>query len=224
MDIADLRDSYGRISESYRHKKNRPWQELLDEIPELVSPRSGILLDIGGGNGRNICGVLRSLSVVVDLSEALLRNFVAETDLHLRVSGALPNLPFRKGVSDEILSIAVIHHLPTSEFRVAAFSEIRRLLSPQGVSIVTVWRKWRMRHRDQIIQRIKNGLPYNDLVDHLRPWKDSSGDVLSYRFYHYYTFKELLKETQIAGLKIKEHKIMGGKAKDANFLLFLVPI
>ncbi len=195
------------------------WQELLDALPQLTEQKPGILIDVGGGNGRNIQHVLRTLTVVIDLSEELLRNFVADPNLCQRIIGALPSLPIRIGASDETFSIAVLHHLPKKSTRVEAFRELRRITQQEGKITLTVWRKWRRGHREKILDRIKKGEPIDDLVNHNRPWKDSSGKTLAHRFYHYYTFRELLEETKMAGTEIIHWCRMGGRTKDANFLI-----
>lgn len=162
----------------------------------------------------------RTMMVLVDLSPDLLRNPVCDIDITERVAGALPSLPFRKGAGDDVISIAVLHHLPDSNTRIQALKELKRIAT--GEIVFTVWRRWRRGHKEAILGRIKKGEPYDDLVDHHRPWKDSKGDVIAYRFYHYYTFKELLEETRDAGLVITKWKRMGGRKSDANFLVWVI--
>ncbi|RMG37596.1 MAG: methyltransferase domain-containing protein [Methanobacteriota archaeon] len=219
--IEEVRNAYRKISSSYQSKKNHPWNELLEALPLLSEQKSGILIDVGGGNGRNIQLLNRSLTVVLDLSEDLLRNFAADNGLNQRVLGALPFLPFRDGCSNETISIAVLHHLPDQFTRIEAMRDLRRITCEKGKIVFTVWRRWRRGHREKLIERIKKEEPIDDLVDHLRPWKDSSGKTLAHRFYHYYTFRELLEETSAAGTQIVKWSRMGGKHNDSNFLVFI---
>lgn len=50
-------------------------------------------------------------------------------------------LPLRDSVADGVISIAVLHHLATSERRLQALDEMRRVLAPGGRALVTVWAK-----------------------------------------------------------------------------------
>ncbi len=218
-----LKEAYDQISTSYRQKKTNLWKELLLHVPELTEQKPGILLDVGSGNGRNLQLLARSLVVAIDLSEPLLRDFVADPNLNQRVCGALPKLPIRSHVASEVLSIAVIHHIRQKEIRYASFKEIRRILSTNGLAVVTVWRKWRKELKNQLIELIRQNRPIDGLVNHMRPWKNQQGQSIAYRFYHYYTFKELYFETINADLKITKRIIMGGSANDANFLIYVSP-
>lgn len=48
-------------------------------------------------------------------------------------------LPYRNGVFDAVICIAVIHHLSTEERRVQAIEEMARILRPGGLMLVYVW-------------------------------------------------------------------------------------
>lgn len=49
------------------------------------------------------------------------------------------SLPFREGSLDAVLSIAVIHHLATTERRINAIRELARVLRIGGRIIISVW-------------------------------------------------------------------------------------
>ena len=48
-------------------------------------------------------------------------------------------LPYRTGLFDAVICIAVIHHLSTEERRLAALRELARILRPGGKLLVYVW-------------------------------------------------------------------------------------
>lgn len=180
----------------------------------------GILIGAGAGNGRNFVYVERTLVVSLDISENLLRNYLADLS-HQRVIASVLKMPFRNTATEEIYSIAVIHHLESIEMRYEVLREFYRVNSHHGETIVSVWRKWRSQLKEKIIQRIRKSEDIQTLVDDRRPWKDSTGTILGTRFYHYYTWKELNHQISSAKFIIKERKIMGGRYKDGNFLVIL---
>ncbi|MCE7737188.1 MAG: hypothetical protein GPJ54_20035 [Candidatus Heimdallarchaeota archaeon] len=165
--------------------------------------------------------VKRTLVIALDISENLLRNYLPDLS-HQRIIASVVNLPFRSSVSEEIYSIAVIHHLESHDMRLKSLKEFHRVNSYDGETIISVWRKWRAQLKDKLIKRIKESKEIQTLVDHRRPWKDSTGNVLGTRFYHYYTWKELNNQINLAQFIIKERKIMGGHYKDGNFLVRLL--
>lgn len=219
MSLDSTKKTYDTISESYLSKKSQIWYELSQTVDILSSSIPGIFYDIGCGNGRNIQKLDRTLIVGLDISQQLLRNFtVAHVE---RVCGSITQLPFRRNSASEAISIAVIHHLPTYEIRTRALQECHRTLNFHGILVVSVWRKWRTGMKEKLFERIRNSMEIDDLVDDMRPWKDSSGLVIGHRYYHYYTWKELWYQLHKAEFKLVKSLRMGGKANDANFLIWL---
>lgn len=49
------------------------------------------------------------------------------------------NLPYRSGVFDAAICIAVVHHLSTEERRLSALKELVRIVRPRGRILVYVW-------------------------------------------------------------------------------------
>ncbi len=221
LTINNLRDTYNTISESYQSKKNEPWSDLISVVPELKQNSKGCIVDAGAGNGRNLKFTQRTLVVSIDISENLLRNYVADLS-HQRVAGSITHLPIRNNAANEIYSIAVVHHLEPEELRNRAIEEIYRVNCYSGSSVITVWRKWRKELKEKLIAKIRNQGQIEELVNHHRPWKDSYGKTLGIRFYHYYTWKELIMQVRVSGFSIDQRIIMGGKNGDANFLVKLL--
>lgn len=212
-EIVRIQDSYEDIRRSYASKKQEPWWELLDIYPPLKESRSGILIDVGGGNGRNLKKCERTLTVSLDITRALLEDYVADEN-HQRIEGSLPYLPFRKCSSEEVISIAVIHHLRTHEGRASAIFELQRVT--EGKLLFTVWRKWRPSNARKILKLIRDGEDPLPFIDHERPWKDSTGEILTYRFYHYFCRKELIDILQDVDYSIQK---MGGKSSVDNYFV-----
>lgn len=219
-EIKTLQDAYSMINQSYQQKKADAWWELLEEIPWLKESHQGTILDIGGGNGRNLRYLSSTLVVCMDLSLVLLNSYQGHEE-NQRVAGAFPNLPFRERSAEKILAIAVIHHLPNKFLREQSFYELDRILISEGLAIATVWRKWRDSLKPKLVQRIRDQKPIDDLVDHHRPWKSNRGEVIGTRFYHYFTWKEIIESIKNTSFQSVEKKMMGGKSKRDNFLVEL---
>ena len=163
---------------------------------------------------------MRTLVIALDLSPELLR--LCLVDDSQRVNAALPHLPLRKNSSNEIICIAVIHHIRSVRERIFSLQDLIRVYAGPGEIIITVWRKWRESLKQQIFQRIRENKEYDDLVNHERPWKTVTGKILVTRFYHYYTKKELIREIKLAGFT-NQYSIttLDGKAEHENFLVRL---
>lgn len=199
-------------------KKNRPWEALINEITELKDRQSGILCDVGTGNGRNMLELNQTLTLALDISFKLLSRYIASSD-HQRILGALPKLPIRRKSVSDILSVAVLHHLRTEEQRRAAVEDLRRINQLLGTLTLTVWRKWRPSNAKKIFQAIRDGRHLIELEDHQRPWKNSKGEVLAKRFYHYYTWKELYFQLRESQYMIESRKHFGGHSGRDNFFV-----
>ena len=71
------------------------------------------------------------------------------------------------------------------------------------------------------VQELEYQIKNQDLIDVQLPWHDSEGGVISSRYYHYFTYKEILDIMDNSGLRITRRVIAGGKHGDANFFLMI---
>ncbi|MHA2501729.1 MAG: hypothetical protein ACXAE3_02475 [Candidatus Kariarchaeaceae archaeon] len=215
-----LRDSYAKISHDYHAKKSRVWSDFVTFRSSLGWQGQDTILGLGEGNGRNLVDIQATLVVNLDLSIDLLHNFVGP-DTAQKIAGALPKTPFRKDSAQGILSLAVIHHFENSSDVIASLNEMKRISNRANI-ILSVWRRWRRKHREKLFAAIRSGVDTDPLINHLRPWYTSEGELLGRRFYHYYTYRELHDQAKAAGLRIQTHKYLGGKFNDANIFALLV--
>lgn len=70
------------------------------------------------------------------------------------------NLPYRTGVFDAVICIAVVHHLSTEERRVMALREMRRILKSGGRMLVYVWAL--EQDRKKVIYKQRNYSTYSN--------------------------------------------------------------
>ncbi len=215
-----LRNAYAKISEDYNRKKVNAWKDFVNYFKSRFNnnwANKFRIIDIGGGNGRNLQIIQTENRILFDLSIDLL--YTADNNYE-RVAGALPKLPFRRKAADGVLAIAVIHHLDSEQKRSEAINQIIRVATDD--IIISVWRKWRTGVREQIIEAIKNNQDTWDLFNVHLPWHSSDGKIITTRFYHYYTTKELREQILSTNkADIENITIAGGKYNDGNIFMHI---
>jgi len=208
--LEKTRDDYNLIAEDFSRTRWNIWAEF-NIFKEYVNNGDGIL-DVGCGNGR-LLELFKDKIINytgVDVSEKLVglarkkypnNNFIVADNL---------NLPFPDDNFDKVFSVAVLHTIPSDELRKKATSELRRVLKPGGLLIITVWDVWR---KDTFPLLLKYyffkliGKSKLDFGDVLIPWSDKTE-----RYYHFFIKKELRSLVEKTGLSI----IKKGVAKNAT--------
>ncbi|XP_049634521.1 alkylated DNA repair protein alkB homolog 8 [Suncus etruscus] len=126
---------YEEIARHFSSTRHSPWPHIAEFLRTL--PAGSIVADIGCGNGKYL-GINKELFMVgCDRSSSLV-DICRERQFQAFVCDALA-IPIRSGSCDACISIAVIHHLATTERRVAALQELLRLLRPGGKALIYVW-------------------------------------------------------------------------------------
>ncbi|XP_068612791.1 alkylated DNA repair protein alkB homolog 8 [Brachionichthys hirsutus] len=126
---------YDAIASHFSSTRHSPWPRVCHFLSSL--PPGGVLADVGCGNGKYLGGNPEVVAVGCDRSCALIQICV-ERGFQAFVSDAL-SVPLRTASCDACISIAVIHHFSTQERRLAAVTELLRLLKPGGRALVYVW-------------------------------------------------------------------------------------
>lgn len=183
-----LRETFDAIASSFDETRREPW----DDVREFVEGREGELaLDLGCGNGRHLELLRRRFddAVGLDFSRSMLELCDGAV-----VRGDLTSLPFADSRADCALCVAVLHHLPSREERLAALDETARVLRPSGETLVSVWAIEHPKfdgERDEI--RSSDGDVYV-------PWK--RGDEERDRYYHIHEcdeFEALVADSSLEG-------------------------
>ncbi len=199
---------YNAISSMFSSARKFVWRDL---IPLLDYTKIGDkVLDVGCGNGR-LYEIFKGKSVDyigIDNSEELIK--IAKktfSDVDFQEADIF-KIPFPDNSFDKVYCIAVLHHIPSKQLRIEAIKELKRVLKPGGLLILTVWNLWQARiscpqvYRNTILKII--GKSKLDPRDILIPWKDQNGQILAQRYIHAFTKKEIKKIANKAGFKIKE--------------------
>ena len=206
--LEETKQNYNLIAGRFSSTRQFVWKDLEPLLDYTASGDN--VLDVGCGNGR-FYDVLKLKNIKyagIDNSEELIK--IAKTkfpDANFSVADIL-KIPFSDNYFDKVYCIAVLHHIPSDQLRIEALKELRRILKPGGVLILTVWNLWQTRtdwwqvYKNIILKLI--GKTQLDPKDILVPWKNQVGQVLAQRYIHAFTKRELKNIAIKAGLKIKE--------------------
>lgn len=186
-------------------RKKYIWPELERVLSDLHDGDS--ILDVGCGNGRLIEN-LKNKSVTylgVDNSEELIKLAgINYPDKNFKVLDIL-KLETLNQKFDLVISVAVLHHLPSRDLRLQALEQFKAVVKPKGKIIFSVWRLWdNKKYQKYLFKNIwqkltlRSDLEFGDL---LFPWKNNKGEAVSERYYHAFTKSGLKKLLRLAGFK-----------------------
>lgn len=210
-----VKKNYEEIAHHYnetrKKKLGKTWQSLGAYASQA---RAGDrVLDVGCGNGR-LLEAFERLDIKylgVDSCEGLLECAKKQKPGNEFLECDILNLGEIKETNfDWVYSVAVLHHLPGQDLQVSALRQLRNKVSSHGKIIVTVWNMWSPKWQKQGFRCLiwkfyllklvgKNKMDFGDI---LKDWKNSQGEVVSKRYYHAFSKKELKKIVKKAGLKL----------------------
>lgn len=186
---------YDKIAKHFDHTRYKPWPGVKNFVSSL-KPYS-LLLDLGCGNGRNLCINTQIIDMGTDISMPLCE-FASKQGRPIFRSSAI-NIPIKNDTLDHIICIAVIHHFASEERRIQCLKEISRILKVGGTAFVTAW-AFEQKSRVKI-----------DDADQMVPWNSDArftekSDKLD-RFYHFFKKGEFAKLAEsVPSLKLKSEE------------------
>jgi len=197
-----VRRNYEEIASDFNETRKKNSWPILSELAEAVKDGERIL-DVGCGNGRLLAALAgKKISYTgLDQSEKLLA-FARENYPQGKFEpGNLLELSQFKEINfDRVFCLAVLHHLPGSDLRLAALKQLKNKIKDDGRIIITVWNLWSQPKFRKLILRYgllkmikKNKMDFSDIL--------FSGFSGSQRYYHAFTRHELKKIVYQAGLK-----------------------
>ena len=100
------------------------------------------LIELGCGNGKNLKYAIKNgfnidNTIGIDNSNSLI-NICNRSGLNV-VLGDICNVSFINIQFDNVLCIAVLHHVPTDDLRTCALHNLHNLCKKGGTIIITVW-------------------------------------------------------------------------------------
>jgi len=208
--LKKVKEDYNLTAKEFSDTRFKAWNEF--KIFKKYVKNSDRVLDLGCGNGR-LYDLFKNKQIDyigVDNSESLI-NFAQRKHPKAKfILSDVLNLPFFDHEFDVVISVAMLHHIPSEELRIKAFKEIKRVLKKDGMVIITVWNlrqlklifKYKLWHLifGSRIQKLDKG-------DTFIPWKAKKGKTIK-RYYHAFTLRELTRIVKKSGFKILK-KIKG---------------
>mmetsp|Transcript_22717 Transcript_22717/g.44573 ORF Transcript_22717/g.44573 Transcript_22717/m.44573 type:complete len:363 (-) Transcript_22717:308-1396(-) len=136
IEIEHVKNVYDSIAPHWHGTRYKAWPKV-ESFVRGLAPGS-LVGDFGCGNGKNLPACSESgLGLGCDFSAGLVK-ICAELGHEVSVADAT-RLPYRDGVFDAALSIAVLHHISTEARRVRLISETMRALREGGVALFYAW-------------------------------------------------------------------------------------
>ncbi len=197
--MTDVAKTYDDISKEFSDSRAFAGKEF-EMFSEYLQPGQTIL-DLGCGNGRLLQFLEKEAAnwhqkafyyVGVDVSKNLLSEAHKKYPHHTFKPGDMTKIPAKDKTIDVLFCIRAFHHLSDKKSRLKALKEIRRVLKPNGVLILTVWNLWQKKYWTQLAKAIlRSILSFGTYApnDTFIPW----GKMKKPRYYHAFTLKELQK-------------------------------
>ncbi len=189
-----VKDDYNNIASDFSSTRAVVWPEVVSLFDYIK--KEDIVLDLGCGNGRfvNIIKEKGGVYLGCDVSENLIniakKNYPNES---FQVTEPL-SLPFSDNHFDVTYSIAVLHHIPSKEFRLEFLQQAKRVLKKGGIFVLTAWKPKDKQERFLKIKfwlkkvfGLASGLDYGDVIE---KW---FGNNKGERYFHCFTKVELIK-------------------------------
>lgn len=218
--LKKTRQDYNEIAQEFSATRERVLGEIEFLFNDYVMPGDKVL-DLGCGNGL-FFQFLKDKDIDyigVDFSEKLIG--IARKKypkIKFQVADAL-NLPFPNNYFDKIYSIAVLHHIPSEQFRMQFFKEVRRVLKPNGFFILTVWKTESKKNLNLFLRctalRLTGKLEKGDTF---RPWGNKDAE----RYFHYFSEKELANLAERAMFKIIKQGIITNQRGNRKNIYLIV--
>lgn len=209
--IYKTRDDYNAIAEKFSGTRSYVSDDIISLKKYIV--RGDSVLDLGCGNGRltEVTDGAKARYTGADISEKLIAIAKKKYPDHkfIVLSGD-STLPFNDGQFTKVLCLAVLHHIPSKDERLKFLSEVKRVLKPCGLAVITVWH---LRSKPDIRRQIKinsflkvvglNSLDFGDIK-----YPFFAGETVVMRYLHCFTQKEIENLVRAAGLSILESDVI----------------
>lgn len=171
-----------------------PWKTFrvkpIKETQEFLKDKSGNVLDLGCGSGRNFMKIKGTI-YGVDFSEKMLKHakeYAEKNKIKVRlIKSDAVNLPFKKNFFDAGIFVAVLHCISNEEDREKSLKELLRVLKPNAEALISVWdynqKKFKNKDKESFISWGYEGKKYQ-------------------RYYYLYEKDEFLNLLKNIGFKI----------------------
>jgi len=210
--LKQTKENYNQIAKDFSNTRKYLWKSLNPLLYYIT--KNDKVLDLGCGNGRLFELIKHTDYVGVDNSEALIK--IARRhhrEAKFKVADGFC-LPFDDNSFDKVISIAVLHHVPSKELRRCFLKEAKRVLKKDGLLILTAWKLERKRNfklnlKYTLLKIIgKNKMDFKDV---LIPWNNHQE-----RYVHLFSKKSLKKIVENSGFSVKENGLLKKQTSQNN--------
>ncbi len=188
----DQEHIWDKVASKWKEYRQKP----LKEVEEFLKGKSGKILDLTCGSGRNFFAFSKESEIYgVDFSAEMLKlaeeNSRKVTNKVALFKADAQELPFEFMFFDSAVYIAGLHCVQTPHNRMRSLKELNKVLKSGAHALITVWSKNQ--------KRLKNK-PKDALI----PWTINGKKYE--RYYYIYDKSELEKDLRKAGFRIISSK------------------
>ena len=212
--LAKTVEDYNSIADKYSSVREKDWKEF-DFLFDKYLNANDIVLDFGCGNGRFYPSFAKKniRYFGADPSSKLIEIAKKNYPLGDFETASIDSIPFSEDYFDKVWSIAVLHHIPSVNFRLRFLKEIKRVLKPEGYLILTVWNLKEKLKPQGFFGWFKNRKV--DKGDVFLPWYGSKET-----YFHCFNLEELIQLVKEAGFDVVEKgEILVGSKPYSNFYI-----
>lgn len=204
--LKKTKEDYDLISQEFSKTREKVWNEIGFLFYNHLKEKERVL-DLGCGNGRyyEFFKDKNIEYIGADNSESLIK--IAKEKYpkaKFQTENALA-LSFKDNYFNKIYSIAVLHRIPSYDFKIQFLKEAKRVLKPNGLFILTVWKlpfnNYSKKNLFLLLKFTflkiikKSKLDFKDILE---PWGNQTE-----KYYHWFSKRELKKLLKKSGFKIK---------------------
>lgn len=193
-----VHEVYEQIASHFSSTRYKPWP-IVESFLQSLEP-GAVGLDVGCGNGKYLT-VNRDVFIIGSDRSSNLVQIASQHQPHAAIVADTLALPHQPARFDFAISIAVIHHMSTSERRREAIKAILDCLRPGAKALIYVWaleqkssrRGWDAGHEQDVM------VPWVMKSGKKNPNDDGSTEKTFQRYYHLYRSGELEEDVKFAG-------------------------
>ena len=135
LEIEHVQRVYDSVAEQWHGTRYKAWPR----VEAFIRDQTGLIGDFGCGNGKNLpsCTSSTSAGIGCDFSMGLCR--ITRQRGFQVLAADVTALPFRSGIFDAGVCIAVLHHISSPERRERTVRECVRCVKPGGKVLFYAW-------------------------------------------------------------------------------------
>jgi ubiquinone/menaquinone biosynthesis C-methylase UbiE len=207
--FTQTREGYDAIAEHFAQTRQAPWREVQNLMEQYVHPGDR-LLDLGCGNGRvaDLANTIKADYTGLDISERLIHIAKQQHPNGRFYVGNMMHTDFPNTYFDQVFLVASFHHIPSRQYRLQTLKEIARITKPGGMIMMTNWNFYQWRFFTTRMRFAIKRLTFRhrmDIDDLLIPWYDQNKQLITNRYYHVFTKRDIARIAKRAGLQVVDH-------------------